>query len=72
MSEPAVLIEGRPAWLWIDDVADQLGAQGVRILTRTQAFGYFAVRSTRGLPLSLPTTTGVPRPMPGGERHRAA
>jgi anhydro-N-acetylmuramic acid kinase len=37
-----------------------------------QAFGYFAVRSTRGLPLSLPTTTGVPRPMPGGERHRAA
>ena len=42
LSEPAVLIEGRPAWLWIDDVADQLGARGVRILTRTQAFGYFA------------------------------
>ncbi|HEX2134847.1 MAG TPA: anhydro-N-acetylmuramic acid kinase [Microvirga sp.] len=37
-----------------------------------QAFGYLAVRSTRGLPLSLPTTTGVPRPMPGGELHRAA
>jgi anhydro-N-acetylmuramic acid kinase len=37
-----------------------------------QAFGYLAVRSTRGLPLSLPTTTGVPQPMPGGELHRAA
>ncbi|MCB8822546.1 anhydro-N-acetylmuramic acid kinase [Microvirga rosea] len=37
-----------------------------------QAFGYLAVRSMRGLPLSLPTTTGVPHPMPGGELHRAA
>ena len=31
-----------------------------------QAFAYLAVRSLRGLPLSLPTTTGVPRPIPGG------
>ena len=37
-----------------------------------QAFGYLAVRSSLGLPLSLPTTTGVPHPMPGGELHRAA
>ena len=37
-----------------------------------QCFGYLAVRSARGLPLSLPTTTGVPRPMSGGELHRAA
>lgn len=37
-----------------------------------QAFGYLAVRSVKGLPLSLPTTTGVPHPMPGGELHRAA
>jgi len=37
-----------------------------------QCFAYLAVRSARGLPLSLPTTTGVPRPMPGGELHRAA
>jgi anhydro-N-acetylmuramic acid kinase len=37
-----------------------------------QAFGYLAVRSSRGLPLSLPSTTGVPLPMPGGELHRAA
>ncbi|MBM3599058.1 MAG: anhydro-N-acetylmuramic acid kinase [Alphaproteobacteria bacterium] len=37
-----------------------------------QCFGYLAVRSVRGLPLSLPTTTGVPRPMTGGELWRAA
>jgi anhydro-N-acetylmuramic acid kinase len=32
-----------------------------------EAFGYLAVRSLKGLPLSLPSTTGVPQPMPGGE-----
>ena len=31
-----------------------------------QAFGFLAARSLRGLPLSLPGTTGVPKPMPGG------
>ncbi len=31
-----------------------------------QAFAYLAVRSVRGLPLSLPSTTGAPRPMRGG------
>ena len=31
-----------------------------------QAFAYLAARSVEGLPLSLPETTGVPRPMPGG------
>jgi anhydro-N-acetylmuramic acid kinase len=31
-----------------------------------EAFAYLAVRSVLGLPLSLPTTTGVPRPMRGG------
>jgi anhydro-N-acetylmuramic acid kinase len=35
-------------------------------LMEAQAFGYLGVRSRRGLPLSLPTTTGVPEPMPGG------
>ena len=37
-----------------------------------QAFAYLAVRSTLGLPLSLPTTTGVFRPMPGGRLFRAS
>ena len=31
-----------------------------------QAFAYLAVRSTLGLPLSLPGTTGVARPITGG------
>ncbi len=36
-----------------------------------QAFAFLAVRSLRGLPLSLPSTTGVARPTPGGTLHRA-
>ena len=35
-----------------------------------QAFGFLAARSLRGLPLSLPSTTGVARPMPGGVLSR--
>ncbi len=31
-----------------------------------QCFGFLAARSLAGLPLSLPSTTGVPAPMPGG------
>jgi anhydro-N-acetylmuramic acid kinase len=31
-----------------------------------QCFAYLGLRSRRGLPISLPTTTGVPRPMSGG------
>jgi anhydro-N-acetylmuramic acid kinase len=37
-----------------------------------QAFAYLAVRSLRGLPLSLPTTTGAPRPLTGGRLFPAA
>ncbi|MGB3809318.1 MAG: anhydro-N-acetylmuramic acid kinase [Parvibaculum sp.] len=37
-----------------------------------EAFAYLAVRSLKGLPLSLPTTTGVPAPMPGGTLHKAS
>ena len=36
-----------------------------------QAFAYLAVRSLRGLPLTFPTTTGVPEPMTGGVLARA-
>ena len=35
-----------------------------------EAFAYLAARSVKGLPLSLPSTTGVPHPMPGGRLHR--
>ena len=37
-----------------------------------QAFAYLAVRSLAGLPLSLPSTTGVARPTRGGRLDRAA
>jgi anhydro-N-acetylmuramic acid kinase len=36
-----------------------------------QAFAYLAIRSLRSLPLSLPTTTGAPRPMQGGRLFKA-
>jgi anhydro-N-acetylmuramic acid kinase len=35
-----------------------------------QAFGFLAVRSLRGLPLTFPTTTGAPGPMTGGQLHQ--
>ena len=34
-----------------------------------QAFAFLAVRALKSLPLSLPTTTGVPTPMSGGTLH---
>jgi anhydro-N-acetylmuramic acid kinase len=43
---------------------ETLGLEGD--LIEAQCFGYLAARSVQGLPLSLPTTTGVPEPMPGG------
>jgi anhydro-N-acetylmuramic acid kinase len=36
-----------------------------------EGFAYLAMRSLKRLPLSLPTTTGVPHPMTGGELHKA-
>tara|TARA_Y100001970_G_scaffold293959_1_gene445086 strand:- start:14024 stop:15073 length:1050 start_codon:yes stop_codon:yes gene_type:complete len=37
-----------------------------------QAFAFLAVRSLRGLPLSLPSTTGVPEPTTGGRLARTS
>lgn len=37
-----------------------------------QAFAYLAARAVRGLPLSLPTTTGAPHPVCGGRLFPAA
>lgn len=34
-----------------------------------QAFGFLAVRSLLGAPITFPTTTGVPTPMTGGRLH---
>jgi len=61
-------------------LADRLGAPVAPVeavgwdgdALEAQAFAYLAVRSLRGLPLSLPTTTGVSHPLPGGQLHRAS
>ena len=36
-----------------------------------QAFAYLAARVAQGLPLTFPTTTGAPQPLPGGMLARA-
>ncbi|THD43938.1 MAG: anhydro-N-acetylmuramic acid kinase [Bradyrhizobium sp.] len=46
------------------DPIESIGFDGD--VVEAQCFGYLALRSRQGLPLSLPTTTGVPRPMAGG------
>src|SRR5947209_12923871 len=46
------------------ETADQVG-WSVDAL-EAQAFAFLAVRSLRKLPLTFPTTTGVPKPMQGG------
>lgn len=48
---------------------DNLGWRGDAL--EAEAFAWLAVRSVLGLPLSLPTTTGVSRPMTGGKLHKA-
>lgn len=47
------------------DPIESIGRNGD--FTEAECFAYLAVRSRRGLPLSLPSTTGVPSPMTGGE-----
>lgn len=48
--------------------AEDAGFNGDDI--EAQAFGFLAVRSLRGLPLSFPRTTGVPVPTQGGVVYR--
>ncbi len=45
-------------------LADELGWSADSL--EAQAFAYLAVRSWRGLPITYPTTTGVPEPAKGG------
>lgn len=51
------------------ETAEHMGWRGDDI--EAEAFAYLAVRARKGLPLSLPTTTGVPHAMPGGRFHEA-
>jgi anhydro-N-acetylmuramic acid kinase len=48
---------------------ETIGADGDAL--EAQAFAFMAVRTVRGLPISFPKTTGVPRPLPGGRLARA-
>lgn len=56
-------LEGRIAYI------DEAGLEGDAI--EAQGFAYLALRSLRGLPLSLPGTTGVEAPVTGGVLHKA-
>jgi len=48
---------------------DDFGWDGDAV--EAEGFAYLAVRSMLGLPLSLPSTTGVPKPQTGGVLHKA-
>jgi anhydro-N-acetylmuramic acid kinase len=51
------------------DAVEAVGWDGDAL--EAQAFAYLAVRSLKGLPLSLPSTTGADRPVSGGRLHRS-
>lgn len=44
--------------------AEEVGWRGDAV--EAECFAYLAARARAGLPISFPTTTGVPHPMPGG------
>ena len=46
--------------------AEAIGCNGDAI--EAEAWGYLAVRSMKNLPLTYPSTTGVPKPITGGLR----
>jgi anhydro-N-acetylmuramic acid kinase len=46
------------------ETADQAGWSSDAL--EAQAFAFLAVRCLRGLPITFPTTTGAPNPLPGG------
>ena len=50
------------------DPVEAVGWRGDAL--EAQAFAFLAVRSLRGLPISYPQTTGVPKPMTGGVLHQ--
>ncbi|OHC80660.1 MAG: anhydro-N-acetylmuramic acid kinase [Rhodospirillales bacterium RIFCSPLOWO2_12_FULL_67_15] len=68
---------GRRNRYLMDQLADVLGGNVVPVedvgwrgdFIEAEAFAFLAVRSVRGLALSLPTTTGVRAPCPGGTLH---
>lgn len=65
---PALMAELRRRLAVPVDAVEAVGWDGDAL--EAQAFAFLAVRSLRGLPLTLPETTGGPRPMTGGRLHR--
>jgi len=64
----SVIMEGLRAALGMSvKPVDALGWNGD--VLEAEGFAYLAVRSLLDLPLSLPTTTGVPAPQTGGKLH---
>jgi anhydro-N-acetylmuramic acid kinase len=51
-------------------VAEEVGWRGDSL--EAECFAFLAVRALRELPISYPTTTGVPAPMSGGRIARAS
>jgi anhydro-N-acetylmuramic acid kinase len=66
---PALLAALRERLAAPVDTAEAVGWDGDAL--EAQAFAHLALRSVRGLPLSLPTTTGVRGPTTGGRLYRA-
>jgi anhydro-N-acetylmuramic acid kinase len=64
---PALMAALRQALGNAVDTAEDAGWRGDDL--EAEAFAFLAVRALRGLPLSLPNTTGVPRPLSGGVVH---
>jgi anhydro-N-acetylmuramic acid kinase len=61
---PAIMAALRAAAPCPLDAVENVGWDGDAL--EAQCFGYLALRVAQGLPLSFPSTTGVPAPMPGG------
>jgi anhydro-N-acetylmuramic acid kinase len=61
---PAIMAALRQAFSCPVDPVETVGWDGDAL--EAQCFAYLAARVLHGLPLSLPGTTGVPHPMPGG------
>ncbi|HEX6957295.1 MAG TPA: anhydro-N-acetylmuramic acid kinase [Ferrovibrio sp.] len=51
------------------ETVDAVGWRGDHL--EAEAFAFLAARAVRGLPLSLPATTGVPRPVGGGRLYKS-
>lgn len=64
---PAIMAALRAAFLCPVEPVESVGWNGDAI--EAQAFAFLAIRSRDGLPLSMPTTTGVSAPQTGGVIH---